>query len=77
MNLPHPAPFPEELVEQCILSTTEIGDIIIDPFMGIGTTAVVAKKLDRKYVGFDISDEYIKLSEDNIEIGRVRKKKEL
>lgn len=76
-NIPHPAPFPEELVEQCIIATTEPGDIVFDPFVGIGTTAVVAKKLGRKYIGFEISDEYIELSEKNIEMGRVLKKKEI
>jgi site-specific DNA-methyltransferase (adenine-specific) len=75
--LPHPAPFPVELVEQCILATTEIDDIVLDPFIGIGTTAVVAKKLERKYIGFEISENYIKLAEENIKLGRIKKKKEV
>jgi len=77
VNLPHPAPFPEELVEQCILATSESGDVVLDPFMGIGTTAVVAKRLGRKYIGFDISKEYVDLAEDNIKLGKVRKKNEI
>lgn len=77
VNLPHPAPFPEELVEHCILATTEPGDVVLDPFMGIGTTAVVANRLGRKYIGFDISKEYVKLAEENIELGKVGKKKKL
>lgn len=76
-NIPHPAPFPEELVEQCILATTDKGDIVLDPFSGIGTVAVVSKRLNRHYIGFDLSDEYIKIAEKNIEVGKVRKKKEL
>jgi modification methylase len=76
-NLPHPAPFPEGLVEQCILSTTDVGDIVLDPFMGIGTTAVVADRLGRKYIGFDISQDYIDIAKGNIEGGRIRKTKEL
>jgi modification methylase len=76
-KLPHPAPFPEELVEQCILAITKEGDVVLDPFMGIGTTAVVCKRLNRKYIGFDISEEYIKLAEENIEIGKIRKISEL
>jgi modification methylase len=75
-NLPHPAPFPEELVEHCILATTEPGDTVLDPFSGIGTTAVVAKRLGRHYIGFDISEKYIEISEENIKMGKVRKKKD-
>ena len=52
----HPAPFPEELVERCILSSN--GKRVLDPFLGSGTTAAVAKKLGREYVGIDISEEY-------------------
>lgn len=77
VNLPHPAPFPEELVEHCILATSEPGDVVLDPFVGLGTTGVVAKRLGRRYIGFDISEEYVKLATDNIELGKVRKKKEL
>ena len=77
VNLPHPAPFPEELVEHCIVATTAPGDIVLDPFMGIGTTAVVAKRLGRRYIGFDISDEYVSLATENVVLGKVRKKKEL
>jgi site-specific DNA-methyltransferase (adenine-specific) len=76
-NLPHPAPFPEELVEQCILAITKESDVVLDPFMGIGTTAVVCKRLNRQYIGFDISEEYVKLAEENVLIGKVRKTKEL
>jgi DNA modification methylase len=42
------------------------GDIILDPFIGSGTTAIAAKKLGRKYIGYDISKEYCKLAEDRI-----------
>ncbi len=76
-NLPHPAPFPEELVEQCILATTKEGDIVLDPFSGIGTTALVTNRLGRRYICFDISDEYIKIAEENIKLNKIRKKNEL
>jgi modification methylase len=76
-NIPHPAPFPEELVEHCILATTEPGDVVLDPFMGAGTTAVVAKRLGRRYIGFDISEDYVKMAAKNVEIGKVRKKSEI
>jgi len=55
-NNSHPAPFPVELVERIVSSTSS--EIILDPFMGSGTTAVVAKKLGRKYIGIDISHDY-------------------
>lgn len=55
----HPATFPEKLVENCILLTSDEGDMILDPFAGIGTTCNVADRLNRKSIGFDIVD-YIK-----------------
>jgi len=76
-NLPHPAPFPIELAEQCVLATTDPNDIVIDPFIGIGTTAVASKLLGRNFIGFDISKEYINIANKNIEITRIRKKTEL
>ncbi len=54
----HPAPFPEELPYRLIQLYSFKGDIILDPFMGSGTTAVSALKSDRKFVGYDISQEY-------------------
>jgi site-specific DNA-methyltransferase (adenine-specific) len=58
----HPAPFPEELPYRLIQLYSFKGDIILDPFMGSGTTAIAAIKNDRKFVGYDISKEYIKLA---------------
>ncbi len=58
----HPAQYPEELIERIIKVSTNPGDIVLDPFMGSGTTAVVAKKLGRKYVGFEIEEEYIEIA---------------
>jgi len=54
-----PAPFPESLVENCILSCTDEGDVVYDPFMGSGTTALVAKKLNRKYIGSELGSTEI------------------
>ena len=65
MNNPHPAPFPVALIERIVSSTN--AEIILDPFMGSGTTAVVAKGLDRKCIGIDISSEYCKMAEDRLE----------
>ncbi|MDP1688510.1 MAG: site-specific DNA-methyltransferase [bacterium] len=64
MNNPHPAPFPMALIERIIDSTN--AEVILDPFMGSGTTAVVAKALGRKYIGIDISPEYCKMAEERI-----------
>ncbi|MDR0920077.1 MAG: site-specific DNA-methyltransferase [Oscillospiraceae bacterium] len=58
----HPAPFPEELPYRLIQLYSFKGDIVLDPFMGSGTTAVSAIKSSRKFVGYDISEEYIKLA---------------
>jgi len=63
----HPAPFPEELPFRLIQLYSFKGDIILDPFMGSGTTAVSALKTDRKFVGYDISKEYNELAEKRIE----------
>ncbi len=62
----HPAPFPEELPYRLIQLYTFKDDIILDPFMGSGTTAVSALKSDRKYIGFETNEEYIKLAEKRI-----------
>jgi modification methylase len=61
-NSNHPAPFPIELPKNCILATTDKNDIVLDPYMGIGTTAVACKELGRKYIGIEISPEYCELS---------------
>jgi site-specific DNA-methyltransferase (adenine-specific) len=55
----HPATFPEKLVENCILLTTNEGDTILDPFSGIGTTLNVAERLGRNSIGFEIDKKYI------------------
>ena len=62
----HPAPFPEELPYRLIQLYSFKGDMILDPFMGSGTTAVAAIKSDRKFVGYDISQEYIDLAEKRL-----------
>lgn len=64
MNNPHPAAFPVDLIERIISSTN--AEVILDPFMGSGTTAVVAKKLGRKYIGIEVSPEYCKMAENRI-----------
>jgi len=63
----HFACYPPDLIEPCILAGSEQGDIVLDPFMGSGTTAMVAKKLGRKYIGCELHDEYATL-----QTGRIR-----
>ena len=57
-NSKHPAPFPEQLVSDHILSWSNEGDLVYDPFMGSGTTAKMAIEHGRKYIGSEISQEY-------------------
>ena len=57
----HPAMFPEKLAEDHIISWSNEGDVVLDPFAGSGTTLKMAKKLNRNYIGIEISAEYIKI----------------
>lgn len=57
----HPAPFPEALAHDHIVSWSKENDLIYDPFMGSGTTAYVAKELKRKWIGSEISSEYCEM----------------
>ena len=63
----HPAVFPQSLVRDHINSWSNEGDVVLDPFMGSGTTAKVARALNRHYIGFEISAEYCKLIENRME----------
>lgn len=63
----HPAPFPEELPYRLIQLYSFKGDIVLDPFMGSGTTAVAALKSDRIFVGYEINKEYIELATKRVE----------
>jgi len=54
----HFATYPPDLIEPCILAGSEVGDIILDPFMGSGTTAAVAKALGRDYIGCELHEDY-------------------
>jgi site-specific DNA-methyltransferase (adenine-specific) len=63
----HPATFPEMLAADHIKSWSNEGDIVLDPFMGSGTTAKVARALNRHYIGFEISAEYCEIIRKRLE----------
>lgn len=58
----HSASFPEELVEKILLNFSNEGDVIYDPFMGTGTTGIVSKKLNRRFIGSELIKEYADLA---------------
>ena len=62
----HFAVYPPELIEPCILAGSEEGDIVLDPFMGSGTTAMVAKSLGRDYMGCELHEDYGNLIQKRI-----------
>jgi len=62
----HTATFPEELVERMIISGCPKDGIVLDPFIGSGTTAVVAKRLGRNYIGIELNQEYIEICNRNL-----------
>ena len=62
----HFAVYPPELIEPCILAGSEEGDIVLDPFMGSGTTAMVAKSLGRDYIGCELHEDYGNLIQKRI-----------
>lgn len=69
----HPAIFPIQLVKDHIISWTNIGDVIFDPFMGSGTTAKAAVQTNRKYIGSEISKEYHEICNKRLEINETIK----
>lgn len=62
----HFATFPPELPELCIKAGSREGDVILDPFMGAGTTAIVAQNLGRNYIGFELNGEYVKIAKGRL-----------
>lgn len=64
---PHPTQKPEELLRKIILASSNEGDLVIDPFLGSGTTIVTAQQLKRRWKGCDISSEYCKWAADRVE----------
>ena len=73
----HPAPFPVELPARCIKLYTFEGEVVLDPFIGSGATAVAAIELNRHYVGYDVDPEYVKLSEKRISAAIDKRKQQV
>ena len=67
-NTAHPTQKPEKLLAKLILASSAPGDVVFDPFLGSGTTSVVAKKLGRRYVGIELNDRYCVWAEKRLEI---------
>ena len=71
----HPCQFPVELVERLVLALTDEGDWVLDPFLGVGTTAIAALIRGRKAIGAEIVPEYVQIARDRIalaEVGKLR-----
>ena len=62
----HPAMFPEELIERALKLFSFEGDIVLDPFNGVGTTCAVAKRFNRKYIGIDVSQKYCNVAKKRV-----------
>lgn len=63
----HPCQLPIPLLERIVLMSTDPGDVVLDPFLGTGTTAVAAKTLSRHFVGIELDPEYVKIASDKLE----------
>jgi DNA modification methylase len=62
----HFATFPPDLIEPCVMAGSRVGDIVLDPFMGSGTTAAVADRLNRAYLGCELNPDYEKLQRERL-----------
>ena len=62
----HNATFPEEIVSRCVTAFTDVGDVVLDPYNGTGTTTKVASEMGRHYIGIDTSEKYNKIAEKRI-----------
>lgn len=63
----HPCQLPVHLLERLILMSTDENDIVLDPFVGTGTTVIAAKRLGRKYIGIDIDEKYVNITREKLE----------
>jgi site-specific DNA-methyltransferase (adenine-specific) len=70
----HPAPFPEELPRRAIELYTFSNEIVLDPFMGTGSTALAAVKNNRHFVGYEVSSDYVELAKERLNAYKLGKK---
>jgi len=70
-NTPHPTQKPEKLLAKIILASSNEGDLILDPFAGVGTTGVVAKKLGRNFVMLEVDEEYCLYAQKRLEMAEI------
>lgn len=67
-NTDHPTQKPEKLIAKLILASSKVGDVIFDPFLGSGTTSVVAKKLERQFVGVELDKDFALIAEKRLKL---------
>lgn len=72
-NTEHPTQKPEKLIAKLILASSNVGDMVFDPFLGSGTTAVVAKKLNRRFLGIERERKYVALALKRLELAESSK----
>jgi len=70
----HPAQFPTEMIERIIKSSSNQGDLVVDPFMGSGSTAIAAIENGRNVIGFEIEEKYVRIAQERIEYYLFEKK---
>lgn len=73
-NTDHPTQKPEKLIAKLLLASSKTNDIVFDPFLGVGTTSVVAKKLDRKYIGIERELDYCLIAEKRLKLADKEKR---
>jgi site-specific DNA-methyltransferase (adenine-specific) len=66
----HPSQKPLDLIEKLVACSTDAGDLVLDPFMGSGTTAAAAKKLHRKWLGIEKASNYIKIAKSRLKAAK-------
>jgi adenine-specific DNA-methyltransferase len=64
----HPCQFPVELVERCVLAFSDHGDLVLDPFLGVGSAAVGAMRHGRRFIGFDVDKEYVREARQRVKL---------
>jgi len=70
-NTEHPTQKPEKLIAKLVLASSDEGDVIFDPFLGSGTTAVVAKKLGRRFIGIEREQDYVAVSQKRLDMAKI------